>query len=319
MKRRDFVKLGAMTAGAGMFPAVPAQAQPPQVTITFKGLMAFVRWRQRPRWDVLFVDSRQLQNAVLPDHAATITATEAWVDADNSDPDGSRNGQYYWNIGNDEITILRNGSEIHQPSVQVVSGLPEKACPATATEAKDIQWLAKLSRVCGTGNVKRDYVEKSLAAGTLVPSRMRLTAGTLECARDPVMNPKAVFRVNRDYQKSFADVVNLVLPAGSTWTLKIKNFATGHERRAAFKMDSGGRPPVVNVDNTPPGHPPGHNQRAPVDHFAAYYELLATAPQYEPIPRYVRDCNGNKTKPGSQGAGLVDPPVYCPPPEGEYP
>jgi hypothetical protein len=333
MQRREFMAAGACVVGTAVLTPASLLAQSgPGIQLELDGLVLMVRPKTGGMWRALSIDGLKLQNARRIQHWPLLRIPRAQLDKSVVQPPvipgapKPSKPEWQWDLTGREVQILLDGKELASGVSPLVGHRKKNSdgswthCPSDSHEAKDSTWIADLAQCCGDGTVKETYIGGSLDG--LVFSRVRIGGGDLSCRHD-TPNKNYVFRVNAGYAQNFADVVRVEIP-GDTGTLSLLLVDRGGK---SVEIKFGAHEALARVhianymaDGTPPG-----DLAAPIEHFAAYYELLKSPPNFDPIPRYVSDCNGTKT-PASMGhAGgtikqhLGDPPAYCPPGGGNEP
>jgi len=338
--RRDFVRLSAAAVGAAFLTPQGLLAQAtPDLRIEMDGLITFVRPKTSTGpWRALLMDTTKLQHAHVDRHWPILRIRRAVIDQTVTkqptplpkpapQPSG---GEWQWDLTDTEVYVIRGSSEVSGGlSTEMTTrrrngnGSYVSKCTTDTAEHSDVSWLADLKACCGGGTIKSDHVSGSLAGG-MIASRVILGGGKLTCAHSAIgANKNYVFRVNANYEQNFADVVRCDIQAsGQPFVLRLKRGTTTTD--IAFKTT---QPTVVaHIANYVADGHVGGDPKAPIEHFAAYYELLDPAPTYDPIPRFVSDCTGAHPPAGGPAPGGAahrpnpgDPPAYCPPGAGDEP
>src|SRR5262249_12678745 len=348
MDRRKFLYIGAagaVGASIGSVGCGPGQPRPTgkaaktdsvsapeqDLELNFEGLMAFARpgTAQSP-WSVIFVKTEDLTHPI-EHHWPLLRIRTASLDSSTQQPPPPPSGApepasnvWQWDLTDTEVTVLRGGQPANEGVDLDTNSRPHGPdgkpvpCAATSAEQADVSWLADLTLACGNGALYGALLTGVPGQVPRLGARVKFGAGRMAC-RHGKSNVNAIFSINSNYEQNFADVVAVQVPSRGaplvirlqrgTQTTDIAFKPTEHQVVAQFKNMVGGNPA------------PGDSRKS-IDHFAAYYELLATPPAASPIPTYKSECDGTVVhghQPTDPQLSPLDPPFYCPPVTGNAP
>jgi hypothetical protein len=338
MNRREFIYVGMTGAVATMSgmrscqQPTPANAPPsPDLQLNFEGLLAFAKPKtEKGAWSVIFVKTKDLTHS-LETHWPVLRIRTASLDPGTTPPPSPPPGApqapagfFQWDLTDTDVTILRGGSpaddglDVVGNTRPIKSGKPVPCSTATA-EQTDVSWLPDLALACGNGTLAGGLLNAKPGAFPRLGARVTLGSGTLSSGHGK-SNVNAIWSVHGNYEQNFSDEVKVSVPArGSQLTIRLERAA---QPTTEIRLKGTGGSVNAQFSNMVGGNPAMDDPRKPIDHFAAYYELLATTPTSTPIPQYKSECDGtilHGRQPADPAPGPLDPPAYCPPVTGNAP
>ena len=310
---------------------VAAAAQRPDLELNFEGLLAFARPSSAGTpWSVLFVKTEDLTHPIER-HWPLLRIRTSSLDPSTAQPPpppagapSAPAGFWQWDLSGAEVSILRDNSVMSDGLDLDNASRPRKpdgsfvACSATSTEHGDVSWLPDLKQACGSGKLTAALLTGVPGSVPRLGARLRLSGGRMKCAHTP-SNVNAIWTIANGYVQNMADKVTVSVPArGAALTIRLQR--GGQTTDIALKSTE--QTVEARFRNMVGGSPAAANPRSPIEHFSAYYELLATLPPpaARPIPQYKSECDGTVVSGGGRGAPApLDPPAYCPSVTGDAP
>ncbi|HUD73034.1 MAG TPA: hypothetical protein VMQ62_13830, partial [Dongiaceae bacterium] len=173
------------------------------------------------------------------------------------------------------------------------SSLPSR-CPQNPVSEMDLCWVPSLKRIAGVDKVHPDLLGDRPPCGTKsgIAARIDFEAGNLFANATVNRLSSSDFWTFSPAQggpveQYLADTVRLEVESLPDAMLVIEAYKYGNDRKPAetLVLKPWKETIEIAISNLPDmvAHP-DHAGEATMDHFAAYYKLLKSKPQYDPIP-----------------------------------
>jgi hypothetical protein len=167
-------------------------------------------------------------------------------------------------------------------------------CPQNPMSELDLCWVPSLKRIAGVDKVDPDLLGKNPPRGKKsgIAARIDFESGNLFAhAAVNRLSPSEFWTFaptqNGPIEQYLADTVRLEVESTPDATLIIEAYEFGKDRQPAETLVLKPYKEAIElaISNLPDmvAHPE-HGVEASMDHFAAYYGLLKTAPKFAPIP-----------------------------------
>ena len=316
VNRREFIVAGVVgiTAGAGCGgpepaapasspgsspPAAPAPAQGPaarKLILDFSGLYGFLFSSTSPlALDVLMIDAAQTSLKSGPPHFARLRTVRENIHSSNPTKEtgtqkmSALETRPFWDLKGHRLTIATTGLP-PLTKVQSQRGPQTRAPGQDATAQTDLSWLPSMERIVGPG--KGRINPACLApdpSSAKIASRLHFTAGEVS-ARFRAPFHEVVWRIaspgaEAPIEQAIGELRLTVPVTSETVTFNLEPFAGGPSKQVVLQMKPTGDTLVELIDE-PESFTCADADLRKIDHFQAYYELLAppNASATGPVP-----------------------------------
>lgn len=327
MNRREFIVLGVagMAVGCGKEsssaaappPATASSSQPAaaaqtKLDIKFVGLCGMAVTGTPSKLDVLFVDGVQTLGAghehfprLYAPTASIATGSTPATGTDPKDPSMS-----YWDLKDHRLRLTSGATT----GVTRWTGHrnPANKKPSTAAEQEDISWVAGMANIAaaGSGKINPQCLADDPRPGKVAGSA-RFTSGYVKSRFKPPYH-QVIFQitspgVTTPYEQALGQLLLSDTLASGPVSFTLDPFGGGTSRQIVLN------PTGANLDVTIKNLPDTVSCTSTSDvqtlsHFAAFYQLLATASSSAPVPVCAPPCQLTCDP-------QEDEPIYCPPTE----
>jgi hypothetical protein len=310
ISRREFIVAGA--AGAivgGTVGCSRCRGTRPntRLSVLVSGLVGMVTTEGHT--DLLLVDGDMTMSGA---HAPRLYAPTASTASGSIPASGAVGDRSFWDLKNHHVT-LASGATSGTTRITGLRRPEETEKPTDSSSHKDVTWVAQMARIpaAGSGRINPQCLANDPRQAK-VASRVRFTGGEVAAKFKPPFH-QVVWQFGPAgsenlFKQALAEVTLSEEIPTDRIVFRLEPFEEGAAREIVLSPSTGVNLEIelANLPTTPVVCNTSADARN-LTHFAAFYQLLASAPSSTPVP----SCEGANC-PGCPHEGEV---VYCPPTE----